>query len=145
VFPPVRDSLLLTLLGMAVATGGLAGSAGHAQMLLDAAGAGSVQGILQQQGGAGYGQVLDKIRQRLSNESGATLRNPQSAAGSGSSSTPPVDTSGAAVAAPTTGSDPVFWINDQPVLLCSSGFPCLGAIQRAMGLNGRSRNRAWRH
>ena len=142
--PAARASLLLTLIGVAVAAGGLVAPAGRAQMLLDAAAAGSVQSSLQQQGGASYGKLLEQTRQSLSGGSRAAPSGTPATADSGEGRNP-VAAAPAAAGTPATGAVAAFVINDRPVPLCSSGLPCLGVLQRAMGLGGRSMRRALRN
>ncbi|MCT0224546.1 hypothetical protein [Synechococcus sp. CS-1328] len=143
-FPAAPASLLLSLIGAAVAAGGLTAPAGRAQMLLDAAAAGSVQNSLQQQSGASYGKLLEQTRQRLSGGSGTAPGGTPATADSGGGRNPVAAGSGAA-GAPATGAVAAFVINDRPVPLCSSGLPCLGVLQRAMGLGGRPYTRGWRY
>ncbi len=64
--PPALAAIALA------AAGAIAPGPATAQMLLDAAAAGSAQGALQQQGSTGYGQTLNQVRGSLASSSAST-------------------------------------------------------------------------
>ncbi|MFM7674398.1 MAG: hypothetical protein ACKO5F_02165 [Synechococcus sp.] len=129
---PLRPWALAAAALLAGASGGAPASA---QMLLDAAAAGSGQGALQQQGSAGYGQTLDQVRSSLASSSATAAAGPAVSGPAGPTGAPialPAPGGGGGEAAPAATSS--FVINNRPVPFCSSGLPCLGSIRRALGL-----------
>ncbi|MEB3264657.1 MAG: hypothetical protein VKJ66_09830 [Synechococcus sp.] len=132
-----RPPLPLSLAAAALLAGASGGAPASAQMLLDAAAAGSVQGALQQQGSAGYGQTLDQVRSSLASSSATATTSPAVSGPAGPTSAPialppPSGGGGGGEAAPAATTS--FVINNRPVPFCSSGLPCLGSIRRALGL-----------